>query len=216
MLIGLAPNQLALANTLLATIVAGGLGVLAASITQLDSTALPLQVVPALTAALFASFTSFWIAALVGLAIGMLENILYYFQTFSWFPTDHGVAMPGVQPLLVFVLMVIAMFVRGTSLPTRGELVEQRLPLRSAREAALAERGRRIGGGSRRADRPSVRLPAGADHVAARDDHVPVARRHHGLRRADLDRPARARRDLRLHPLAPAPSTTASASRSAC
>ena len=128
MLIGLPPNQLALANTLLATIVAGGLGVLAASITQLDSTSLPLVVVPALTAALFAGFTSFWIAALVGLAIGMLENLLYYFQTFSWFPTDHGVAMPGVQPLLVFVLMVIAMFVRGTSLPTRGELVEQRLP----------------------------------------------------------------------------------------
>jgi branched-chain amino acid transport system permease protein len=129
MLIGLSPNRLALANTLLATLAAGGLGVLAASITELDPTALPLQVVPALTAALFASFTSFWIAALGGLAIGMLENILYYFQTFSWFPTDNGVAMPGVQALLVFLLMVLAMFVRGTSLPTRGELVERRLPL---------------------------------------------------------------------------------------
>jgi len=129
MLLGLSPNQLALANTMLATVVAGGLGVLAASITQLDSTSLPLQVVPALTAALFARFTSFWIATAVGLAIGMLENILYYLQTFSWFPTDNGVAMPGVQPLLVFVLMVVAMFVRGTNLPTRGELVEQRLPL---------------------------------------------------------------------------------------
>lgn len=129
MLLGLSPNQLALANTLLATVVAGGLGVLAASITQLDSTSLPLVVVPALTAALFARFTSFWIATAVGLAIGMLENILYYLQTFSWFPSDHGVAMPGVQPLLVFALMVVAMFVRGTNLPSRGELVEQRLPL---------------------------------------------------------------------------------------
>jgi branched-subunit amino acid ABC-type transport system permease component len=129
MLVGLSPNELALANTVLATVVAGGLGVLAASITQLDSTSLPLQVVPALTAALFARFTSFWIAALAGIAIGMLENILYYLQTFSWFPTDHGVAMPGVQPLLVFVLMVIAMFVRGTNLPSRGELVEHRMPL---------------------------------------------------------------------------------------
>ena len=129
MLLGHSPNQLALANTVLATVVAGGLGVLAASITQLDSTSLPLQVVPALTAALFARFTSFWIAAVVGLAIGMLENILYYLQTFSWFPTDNGVAMPGVQPLLVFGLMVVAMFLRGTNLPTRGELVEQRLPL---------------------------------------------------------------------------------------
>ena len=43
-----------------------------------------------------------------------------------------------MQPLLVFVLMVIAMFVRGTSLPSRGELVEQRLPARPTREAALA------------------------------------------------------------------------------
>jgi branched-chain amino acid transport system permease protein len=129
MLLGLSPNALALANTLLATVVVGGLGILAASIVQLDSTSLPLQVVPALTAALFASFTSFWIAAIAGLAIGMLENILYYLQTFSWFPTDHGVAMPGIQPLFVFLLMVVALFVRGTSLPTRGELVEKRLPL---------------------------------------------------------------------------------------
>jgi len=129
MLMGLSPNSLALSSTLLATYFAGGLGVLAASITQLDPAALPLQVVPALTAALFARFTSFWIACLVGLGIGMLENILYYLQTQSWFPTDHGVAMPGIQPLLVFVLMVVAMFVRGTSLPSRGELVEHRLPL---------------------------------------------------------------------------------------
>jgi branched-chain amino acid transport system permease protein len=129
MLIGLSPNRLALSSTLLATFFAGGLGVLAASIVQLDPIALPLQVVPALTAALFARFTSFWIAALVGLGIGMLESILYYLQVQSWFPTDHGVAMPGIQPLLVFGLMVVAMFVRGTSLPSRGELVEERLPV---------------------------------------------------------------------------------------
>jgi branched-subunit amino acid ABC-type transport system permease component len=137
MLMGLSPNRLALASTLLGTFFAGGLGVLAASITQLDPKALPFQVVPALTAALFARFTSFWIACVVGLAIGSLENILYYLQVQSWFPTDHGVAMPGVQPLLVFVLMVIAMFVRGTSLPSRGELVDQRLPLAPRAEHLL-------------------------------------------------------------------------------
>ena len=129
MLLGLSPNQLALANTLLATLVVGALGVLAASIVELDPNALPLQVVPALTAAVFANFTSFWIACAVGLGIGALENILYYLQTQSWFPTDNGVAMPGVQELLVFILMVLALFIRGRSLPSRGELVEQRLPL---------------------------------------------------------------------------------------
>ena len=98
----------------------------------------------------------------------MLENILYYLQTFSWFPTDNGVAMPGIQPLLVFLLMVVAMFVRGTNLPTRGELVERRLPLapraeRLWRTASIATARR-----GRRADRPALRLPAGADHLAAR------------------------------------------------
>jgi branched-chain amino acid transport system permease protein len=137
MLLGLSPNQLALASTLLATFFAGGLGVLAASIVQLDPQALPLQVVPALTAALFARFTSFWIACLVGLSIGCLQSILYYFQIQSWFPTDNGVAMPGVYQLLVFLLMVVAMFVRGTSLPSRGELVEQRLPLAPRAERLL-------------------------------------------------------------------------------
>src|SRR4029077_12058580 len=128
MLLGLSPNGLALSSTLLATFFAGGLGVLAASIVQLDPQALPLQVVPALTAALFARFTSFWIACLVGLSIGMLESILYSFQIQSWIPPDNGVSMPGVYQLLVFLLMVFAMFVRGTRLPSRGELVEQRLP----------------------------------------------------------------------------------------
>ena len=44
--------------------------------------------------------------------------------------------------LLVFVLMVIAMFVRGTSLPSRGELVENnaRLVARTVRIARELER----------------------------------------------------------------------------
>ena len=116
-------------NHLLATIIAGALGVLAASITQLNTSSLPLQVVPALAAVLFAQFTSFWIAAVAGLAIGMAENILYYMQTQSWFPTDGGVVLPGIQPLLVFIVIVIAMFWRGTTLPSRGALIEQRLPI---------------------------------------------------------------------------------------
>jgi branched-chain amino acid transport system permease protein len=129
MLAGLSPGQLSMANTLLACLVAGGLGVLAASITQLNSQTLPLQIVPALAAALLARFTSFGIACAAGLLIGMAENVLYYLQTQSWFPTDHGIALPGVQQLFVFVVIVIAMFWRGASLPGRGELIEKRLPV---------------------------------------------------------------------------------------
>ena len=71
MLAGLSPAWLSMANTILACLVAGGLGVLAASVTQLYWQTLPLYVVPALAAALFARFTSFGIACAVGLLLGM-------------------------------------------------------------------------------------------------------------------------------------------------
>jgi branched-chain amino acid transport system permease protein len=128
MLIGLSPNALSMVNTVLASVVAGTLGVLAGNITSLDPVNLPLQVVPALAAAIFAGFTSFWIACACGLGIGVLQNILYYLSTRAWFPKVSGLPIPGVDDLLVFVIMAIALYARGARLPTRGELVERRLP----------------------------------------------------------------------------------------
>src|SRR3990170_4856412 len=143
MLAGLSPSWLSMANTLLACFVAGGLGVLAASITVLYWQTLPLQIVPALAAALFARFTSFGIACAVGLLLGMAQSVLlYYLAPQSWYPTDHGIALPGVWQLFVFIVIVIAMFWRGASLPGRGELIEKRLPVvprpeRLGRNAAI-------------------------------------------------------------------------------
>jgi branched-chain amino acid transport system permease protein len=128
MLAGLSPNRLSMLNTLLASLVAGGVGVLAASLTQLNATTLPLVVVPALAAALFANFTSFGIACAAGLAIGMAQSLIDYASTLSWFPHDEGTALPGIKDLFVFLVIVAAMFWRGASLPGRGELVEKRLP----------------------------------------------------------------------------------------
>jgi len=125
---GLSANSLSLGNTLLASVVAGSIGVLAASITQLDASSLPLQVVPALAAALLARLTSFGIACAAGLGIGIIGSLVDYFSTKSWFPTDQGVPLPGVKELIVFLIIVLAMFLRGAALPRRGELVEQRLP----------------------------------------------------------------------------------------
>ena len=127
-LAGLPAGELSLANTVLSAVIAGGMGVLAASLAQLDATTLPLQVVPALGAVLFARFTSFAITCVVGLSIGVLQSLLYYASTQSWFPTDKGAALPGISALLTFIIIVIALYVRGSSLPTRGELIEQRLP----------------------------------------------------------------------------------------
>ena len=134
MLMGLSPSIISMANTLLACCVAGGLGVLAASVTTLYWQTLPLYIVPALGAALFARFTSFGIACGVGLALGMCQSVLqFYFAGKSWYPQDHtpsgNLPLPGVWDLFVFIVIVIAMFWRGASLPGRGELIEKRLPL---------------------------------------------------------------------------------------
>jgi branched-chain amino acid transport system permease protein len=128
LLAGLSANELSMVNTLLASVVAGTVGVLAASVTQLDATSLPLQVVPALAAALLARLTSFAIACGVGLGIGILNSLIDYWSSKSWFPTDHGVPLPGVKELVAFLIIITAMFLRGAALPGRGELIEQRLP----------------------------------------------------------------------------------------
>jgi branched-chain amino acid transport system permease protein len=128
MLAGLSVNELSMANTMLSAVLAGAMGFLAAPLVQLDSTSMTLQIVPALAAALFARFTSFGIASLAGFLIGIAESLLYYASTLSWFPTDKGNPLPGMQALLTFAVIVVALLLRGASLPTRGELVEKRLP----------------------------------------------------------------------------------------
>jgi branched-chain amino acid transport system permease protein len=128
MYVGLFPQTLSLVNTLLGSVIVGMLGVLAAPLITLNSTTFPLLIVPALAAALFARFTSFGIAAVVGLALGALENVIYYLSTLSWFPTTNGTAVGGVSDLVVFLLIVLATFWMGGRLPGRGDIVERRLP----------------------------------------------------------------------------------------
>jgi branched-chain amino acid transport system permease protein len=129
MIAGLSPTWLSCINTVLASTVAGALGVLVAPLVTLDSQSLALQVVPALAAALLAGFTSFGIACFAGLAIGVGQSLLLYWSTQSWFPTDVGGGpIRGLPQLFVFAVIVLALFLRGASLPGRGELVEKRLP----------------------------------------------------------------------------------------
>src|SRR5262245_13918264 len=129
MLAGLSPNQLSLANTVIASAIAGTMGILSAPLAQADSITLVLFVAPALAAALFARFTSIAIACLSGLLIGVGQSLMYYVSTLSWFPKSKGGnPLPGVQALLIFLIIVAALWVRGANLPTRGELVEKRLP----------------------------------------------------------------------------------------
>jgi branched-chain amino acid transport system permease protein len=128
MLGGLSPRLLSLGNTLVASFIAGAVGILAAAITELDSATLPLQIVPALTAALIARFTSFGLACAAGIGLGIIESLIQYASSQSWFPQAGGSAIPGVAELVIFLITVAVMYLRGASLPRRGDLVERSLP----------------------------------------------------------------------------------------
>jgi branched-chain amino acid transport system permease protein len=120
--------MISLVNTLIASLLAGLIGILAASITELDPQTLPLQIIPALAAALLASFTSFSVACGAGIGIGILYSLIEYISAQSWFPQSGGVALPGVTDLLAFLIIVAVLFWRGSRIPGRGELTERRLP----------------------------------------------------------------------------------------
>jgi branched-chain amino acid transport system permease protein len=124
----LSPGRLSMINTVLASVIAGAVGILAASTTSLDSTTIPLAVIPAVAAALLGGFTSFSVATGAGLAIGVLYSLVTWLQSYSWFPTAGGAPLPGVGDLAVFLIIALGVAWRGKSLPERGTIAERRLP----------------------------------------------------------------------------------------
>ena len=128
MLSGVSPGTISLSNSLIAAFLAGSLGILASSVTQLDPSTLPLQIIPALAAALIARFTSFGLATAAAFGIGILDSLLQLASTESWFPQSGGVAIPGTTDLLAFLIIIGVLFWRGRSIPGRGEVQETRLP----------------------------------------------------------------------------------------
>jgi len=128
MLGGLSPARISLVNTLLASLLAGAIGILAASITSLDPETLPLQIIPALAAALLASFSSFWIAMWASMGISVLYSVIEYMSAQTWYPQANGISIPGATDLLTFLIIIGVLFWRGSKIPGRGEIVERRLP----------------------------------------------------------------------------------------
>jgi branched-chain amino acid transport system permease protein len=128
MLVGLVPRRLSLFNTVLACVVAGGLGVLVSPLIQLDAVTVPLQIVPALAAVVLGRFVSFGVACAAGLAIGMGESLIGYVVTLSWFPKQNGAPISGLQELAVFLVIALGLFWLGGGQVSRGEVLEKRLP----------------------------------------------------------------------------------------
>ena len=125
--LGFSPEFLAGINWVLSTVIVSLLAILVAPSLLLDQYTIALLVVPALGAALLGSFTSFGITVAAGFGTGMLQALIKYWGTKSWFPRTT-LPEAGVGAALPFVIVIIALSLRGKSLPTRGSISSGRLP----------------------------------------------------------------------------------------
>jgi branched-subunit amino acid ABC-type transport system permease component len=128
LLIGHSPDRLAAFNWMIAAVLAGVSVILIASVTkQLNPLSTSLLVVPALAAVLVGGLRSFFVTAFAALAIGMLQSgLLNYSTRATWIPT--WIPRSGLNLALPFLVIVVALTLRGASLPGRHEIRESRLP----------------------------------------------------------------------------------------
>jgi branched-chain amino acid transport system permease protein len=143
-ILGFSPDVLAGVNWVLSTVLVALFGVLVATVNgAVDPITIPLLIVPALGAALLGGFTSFAMTTAAGFGIAMSQNLVQYVGTQSWFPHAGGAPLAGLKESLPFVVIAVALFVRGRSLPTRETITGGRLPRvppsgRAARRAVPA------------------------------------------------------------------------------
>src|SRR5699024_3654366 len=86
---------------------------------------LSLLVIPALGAVLVARFHSVAVATVTGLALGMIDQLIVLLErkpAFGWLPSN------GTREIVPLLVIVVALFATGKTLPTRGALEVERLP----------------------------------------------------------------------------------------
>ncbi len=119
---GIAPDRVAAANWMISAAIAGISGVLIAPIVPPTPGGYTLFIVPALAAAILGQFQYMVPAVLSGLAIGMLQSELTYFQgQHTWLPSA------GLAELVPLVLVLVILVVRAKPLPSRGVVILQAL-----------------------------------------------------------------------------------------
>jgi len=123
-LLGFSPNFLAGFSFVLASVVCGLIGILASPMIQLSSTVFTFGfLIPALGAALIGKFRYVVPTVVTGFAIGMVQSSFTKLQVdLSWFPEF------GAREGLPFLIIIVAMVVRGEQLPERGAVDDWKLP----------------------------------------------------------------------------------------
>ena len=124
----------------MASVLAGLVGILVAPITGVTPNFFTVLLISSLGAALIGRMSSFVIAAVAGLMLGVVDQELFRLELeWGWIPDI------GIRRALPFVVIALAMVARGESLPSRGALTVERLP---DAYAPRITRGRLIGYGA--------------------------------------------------------------------
>lgn len=127
--LGFDPLKIAATNWAMSGVVVSLLAVMTALLNEsIDPSAVTLLVVAGLGAALIGGFSSFGLAILGGVGIGMGQALLQFLALQDWFPTAGGDPLPGVAQTLPFIVIVITLMIKGQGLPTRGAPEAIRLP----------------------------------------------------------------------------------------
>jgi branched-chain amino acid transport system permease protein len=123
-LLGYSPNLLATLSFVTASVVVGFVAILASPMISISSTVFTfLFLVPALGAALIGNFRNIAPTVATGFGIGMLQSTFTKVQVdVSWWP-EYG-AREGIP----FLLIIVAMMLRGDRLPDRGTVDGWKLP----------------------------------------------------------------------------------------
>jgi len=122
-LVGVNADRLAALNWMLAAMLAGLVGILTNTIIGVTPSQLTLLVIPALGAALLGKMSSFGIAAASGLALGIADQGLFAAElNWAWLPDIN------LRQAVPFIVIAVAMMVRGESLPTRSTVAAERMP----------------------------------------------------------------------------------------
>src|SRR5258708_3961563 len=104
-------------------VLAGMAGGFLSPIASVDSTSLVLVVIPALAVALLARFRSYGVATAAGLLVGIVQS-----ELLNWWHFEHP-TVEGLRSALPFIVIILAMVVRGQPLPERNAIPVGRPPL---------------------------------------------------------------------------------------
>jgi len=124
--LGWSPQRLALINWLISATLTGLAGVLFLDVTALSPSGYTLLIVPALGAALLGNLTSPALAAVGGIAIGMIQSAAVWVVQFDWWPS--WIPGEGLRDAVPLLIIVAVQFARGHELPVRTTIVTRPQP----------------------------------------------------------------------------------------